>query len=58
MLSGEGKMTIGGTEVDLARGDTITCEPGEIHNAVNTGDEPWRYIVFKTNVVLDDSVWL
>jgi len=48
MLSGGGRMVINGEEFLLHPGDTLTCEANEIHNAANTGDESWQYIVFKT----------
>lgn len=58
MLAGHGRMTIDGVEHTLAPGDTLTCHPPAVHDAENTGDILWRYIVFKTNVTPDDSYWV
>lgn len=58
MLDGTGSMTIGGVEHRLSPGDTIMCEPLEVHNACNESDEVWRFIVFKTNVTEDDLYWV
>lgn len=51
-------MTVAGVEHVLKPGDTLSCEPGEIHEACNDSDEVFEYVVFKTNVVADDNFWL
>ena len=58
ILKGRGMMTIGDEVVHLHEGDTLTCEPEEIHSAENPYDEPFELIVFKTNWENDDSIWL
>ena len=57
VLSGKGTFEIDGKTVHLAPGDTLTCEPLEVHATRNPHDEPFRYVVFKTNVVEDDLFW-
>lgn len=58
MKRGTGFMDINGTRVDLYPGDVLTCHPGDVHNATNTGADDWIYVVFKTNVVPDDMYWV
>lgn len=57
ILSGMGNFEIDGRRFDLRVGDTLTCEPGEIHNTRNPHAEPLAYVVFKTNVTEDDFFW-
>lgn len=57
VLEGTGSMVIGGQTFELKPGDTLTTEPNESHNAMNSSDVPLKYIVFKTNVVEGDSYW-
>ena len=57
ILKGQGTFNIDGKTFCLGPGDTLTCEPGEVHNTKNPHDEPFTYIVFKTNVVEDDLYW-
>jgi quercetin dioxygenase-like cupin family protein len=57
ITGGRGQMTIGDTLLELSVGDIVMCEPGEVHDARNYTDDPFVYIVFKTNVVPDDTVW-
>ncbi|MEX3008641.1 cupin domain-containing protein [Hoeflea sp. TYP-13] len=57
ILSGQGTFDIDGKTFNLRVGDTLTCEPREVHNTKNPHDEPFVYIVFKTNVVENDLFW-
>jgi len=57
VLAGQGTFDIDGKTIDLAVGDTLTCEPGEVHSTQNPHDSPFVYVVFKTNVVADDLYW-
>jgi mannose-6-phosphate isomerase-like protein (cupin superfamily) len=38
--AGRGRMTLGDEHRDVAMGDCVVIPPGEIHQLVNTGDEP------------------
>jgi mannose-6-phosphate isomerase-like protein (cupin superfamily) len=38
--AGRGRMTLGDEHRDVAVGDCVVIPPGEIHQLVNTGDEP------------------
>lgn len=58
ILSGVGEMTIAGETLTLGPGDMASTEPGDHHDARNTGTEPWRILVFKTNSQPDDSYWV
>ncbi len=57
VLRGEGTFEIDGKVMSLQVGDTLTCEPGEVHNTKNLHDRPFVYVVFKTNVVDNDLYW-
>lgn len=57
VLHGSGRFTIDGRTFLLEPGDTLTCNPGEVHSTQNDGDEPFTYVVFKTNAVADDLHW-
>ncbi len=58
VTGGRGRFVIGGNTVDLEPGDTLTCEPNEVHETRNDGDVPFTYVVFKTNAVAGDMNWL
>jgi len=57
VLEGRGEMEIAGQRVELAPGDLVTTELGELHSATNPHEETFRYVVFKTNWDPDDSYW-
>jgi mannose-6-phosphate isomerase-like protein (cupin superfamily) len=44
ILSGTGRMTLGGEEFAIAPGDTLLIPPGIPHRLRNTGDEPLRLL--------------
>jgi mannose-6-phosphate isomerase-like protein (cupin superfamily) len=58
VISGRGRFVIDGRTVGLELGDTLTCQPGEVHSTHNDGDAPFTYIVFKTNAKAGDIYWL
>lgn len=58
ILSGKGSFDIGKKTFHLEKGDTLTCEPLEIHATRNPYREPFRYLVFKTNVKDGDLFWV
>ncbi len=58
IIEGEATMTIRNRMFLLRPGDTLTCEPNEIHSARNDTDQPFRYVVFKTNAYEGDVYWL
>ena len=57
VLTGRGRFIIDGRTIELEPGDTLTCHPGEMHSTQNDEDEPFTYVVFKTNAVADDLHW-
>lgn len=58
ILEGQATMVIENRTFHLTPGDTLTCEPHEIHSATNDSDQPFRYVVFKTNAYEGDIYWL
>ena len=58
VLAGCGTFVIDGRTVELEPGDTLTCQPREVHSTRNDGDQPFTYIVFKTNAQVGDIHWL
>lgn len=58
VIRGSGTFVIEGKTIRMKLGDTLSCEPREIHTAKNDGDEPLVYVVFKTNAVADDIHWV
>ncbi|MCP4316414.1 MAG: cupin domain-containing protein [Hyphomicrobiales bacterium] len=57
ILEGQGSFDIDGKTFNLSAGDTLTCEPREVHNTKNPHDAPFTCIVFKTNMVDNDLYW-
>lgn len=39
----------------IAPGNTLTCEPPQVHSAMNDSGQTRSYTVFKTNVTEDDT---
>ena len=58
VVAGRGSFIIDGRYIELQPGDTLTCQPGEIHSTRNDGDVPFTYVVFKTNVRAGDIHWV
>lgn len=58
ILKGRGTMTINDEVLHLHPGDILTCEPKDVHSAENPYDEPFEYLIFKTNWEAGDSIWL
>ncbi|MEM7224050.1 MAG: cupin domain-containing protein [Pseudomonadota bacterium] len=58
VTGGRGRFVIDGRTVDLAPGDTLVCQPGEVHSTRNDHDQPFRYVVFKTNARAGDIRWV
>lgn len=58
IISGKGIMTINDETFHMKKGDTLTCDAKEVHSAENPYDEPFEYIIFKTNWNEEDTVWI
>ncbi|MCP4328350.1 MAG: cupin domain-containing protein [Alphaproteobacteria bacterium] len=58
VVAGGGTFVIDGIEIPLRPGDTLSCQPGEVHSTRNDGAEPFVYVVFKTNAVDGDIHWV
>ena len=46
VLSGRGRATVSGSELELAPGDLVLIEAGETHQIDNAGEEPLRTLNF------------
>jgi mannose-6-phosphate isomerase-like protein (cupin superfamily) len=44
LTSGSGRLRVGDEERDVRAGECIVIAPGQIHQLVNTGDEPLRLL--------------
>lgn len=58
ILEGEGTMIIDNKTFHLKPGDTLTCEPNEVHSTKNSSNKIFKFVVFKTNAEEGDSYWL
>ncbi|MGD2176081.1 MAG: cupin domain-containing protein [Candidatus Brocadiaceae bacterium] len=54
--SGRGTLIADGLEYDIGPGDAFRMEPGEIHNVVNTGQDPLDGVFIKHTYKPDDKV--
>ena len=58
VLKGNAVVFCGDIRVRSQPGDTLLCEPGEVHGVVNDTDEDFQFAVFKINANDEDTVWL
>ena len=58
ILKGNAVVFCGDTRVRAQPGDTLLCEPGEVHGVVNNTDEDFQFAVFKINAKDDDMYWV
>ena len=58
VLKGNAVVFCGDTRVRTQPGDTLLCEPEEVHGVVNDTDEEFQFAVFKINANDEDTVWL
>lgn len=60
IISGEGKILIGGEVVATSPDDMVICAPGEVHEFVNLSDsEHFYFQVIRTNDPKDnDMIWV
>ena len=58
ILQGNAIVFCGNLRTRVYRGDTLLCEPGEIHGVVNDTDKDFVFAVFKINAQDDDMVWV
>jgi quercetin dioxygenase-like cupin family protein len=54
ILNGHAVVFCGDTRVRAQPGDTLLCEPREVHSVVNDTDEEFLIVVFKINSKDDD----
>lgn len=59
IVSGSGKIKINGEVVATTDDDVVLCEPGDVHEFLNTSDtEPLTFLVIRTNDIgYDDMIW-
>jgi quercetin dioxygenase-like cupin family protein len=58
ILRGNAVVFCGDARVSAQPGDTLLCEPGEVHGLVNDTDQDFLFVVFKINAKDDDIYWL
>jgi len=58
VLKGSAIIFCGETRVRAQPGDTLLCEPGEVHGVVNDTDEEFLFAVFKIDADDEDTVWV
>ena len=58
VLKGNAVVFCGDKRVRSQPGDTLLCEPGEVHGVVNDTNEDFQFAVFKINANDEDTVWL
>ena len=54
ILKGNAVVFCGDMKVRTHPGDTLLCEPREIHGAINDKDEDFEFVVFKINAKDED----
>lgn len=59
IVSGQGEIKINGKVVASSEDDIVLCEPGDIHEFINTSEvEPLTFLVIRTNDPgNEDMVW-
>ncbi|MBT8171828.1 cupin domain-containing protein [Candidatus Bathyarchaeota archaeon] len=58
ILKGNALIFCGDIRVRANPGDTLLCEPGEVHGLNNDSDQDFLFIVFKINACEDDMTWI
>jgi quercetin dioxygenase-like cupin family protein len=58
VLSGTCEFTVNEQRIELSRDDMLLVEPGDRHPAHKRRPDDFRLLVFKTNYVRNDTVWL
>ena len=57
ILTGNAVVFCGDLRVRAHPGDTLLCEPGEVHGLINDTDKEFVFAVFKINAKDDDMTW-
>jgi quercetin dioxygenase-like cupin family protein len=58
ILQGNAIVFCGDLRTRVYPGDTLLCEPGEVHGVVNDTDEDFVFAVFKINAKDEDMYWV
>jgi quercetin dioxygenase-like cupin family protein len=58
ILKGKAVVFCGNTRVRTQPGDTLLCEPGEVHGLINDTNEDFLFVVFKINAKDEDLTWV
>ena len=58
ILKGNAVVFCGNTRVRVLPGDTLLCEPGEVHGLNNDVNEEFLFVVFKINANDEDMYWV
>lgn len=58
IIKGNAVVFCGDTKVRAQPGDTLLCEPGEVHGLDNDTDNDFLFVVFKINANDEDMYWI
>lgn len=58
ILKGNAIVFCGDTKVRAYPGDTLLCEPKEVHGLKNDSDQDFLFVVFKINANDEDLIWI
>ena len=58
IVKGNAVVFCGDTRVRTKPGDTLLCEPKEVHGLVNDTDEDFQFVVFKIDAKDEDMYWV
>ena len=58
IVKGNAVVFCGDTRVRTKPGDTLLCEPKEVHGLVNDTDEDFQFVVFKIDAKDEDMYWI
>jgi quercetin dioxygenase-like cupin family protein len=58
ILRGHAVIFCGDARVRAQPGDTLLCEPGEVHGLINDTGQDFMFVVFKINARDEDMYWL
>jgi quercetin dioxygenase-like cupin family protein len=58
VVKGNAIVFCGDIRVRTQPGDTLLCEPGEVHGLINDTNEDFQFVVFKIGAKDEDMYWI
>jgi len=58
IVKGNAVVFCGDSRIRTKPGDTLLCEPKEVHGLVNDTDEDFQFVVFKIDAKDEDMYWV